>query len=85
VIHADASSISKAIVDVPALLRALHDFIGAVIGDDDLGSILEVLPEMIAAHSPFTDEGALIEAVRAETLQALHTLALSRLPARGSA
>jgi hypothetical protein len=84
-IYADASRISEVIAGDAEMLRVLHAFIFAVIGDDDLGTILDDLPAAIAAYSPFEDEAALIEVVRVETLQALHALALSRLPARGSA
>jgi hypothetical protein len=69
------------------MLRELHDFIGAVIGDVDAGidMIIEELPGTIARFSPYADEAALTEIVRREMLAALHGLTLRVLPPRGTA
>jgi hypothetical protein len=84
-ITATADQVAEAIANDPEMLRQMHHFVFAVIGDDDLGTLLEELPAAIAQHSPFADEAALIEVVRAETLQALFGLTLRVLPARGTA
>lgn len=84
-IHADETKIAEIIAADSEMLRAMHRFLYLVIGDDDMDPILEALPAMIAAHSPFENEAALVAVVERETLRQLHKLALSRLPARGSA
>jgi hypothetical protein len=84
-ITATAAEIAKAIVDDPALLRALHGFVEKVTGDADIGALLDELAVAAAQSSPFENEVALIETVRCETLQALHVLALRRMPAMGRA
>jgi hypothetical protein len=85
VIHPDADQIAEVIANDHAMLRQMHRFLYAVIGDADIGAILEELPAAIAAHSPFADERALVAVVQRETLQALHVLTLSRLPTKGNA
>jgi hypothetical protein len=84
-IYADASKISEAIVGDPALLRALHGFVEKVTGDADLGALLDDVAAFVAARSPFPDHASLAETVRCEMLQALHALALDRLPTKGNA
>jgi hypothetical protein len=85
VIHATADQVAEAIANDAEMLRQMHHFVFAVIGDADIGEIIAALPQAVAGCSPFENEAALIEAVKRETLQALHALALSRLPARGTA
>ena len=84
-IHATADEVASILAADHEMLRQMGAFLDAVTGDADVGPILAALPEMIAKSSPFEDERALVAVVQRETLQALHALALSRLPARGSA
>jgi hypothetical protein len=84
-ITASAAEISKAIADDPALLRAMHDFINAVIGDADIGALLDDMAARIASLSPFEDEETLTATVKAAALYTLHALALRAMPAQGRA
>jgi hypothetical protein len=85
VIHASADQIASILAADHAMLRQMRDFLDAVTGDADVGAIIAALPQAIAECSPFENEAAMIETVRIETLNQLHALTLSRLPARGSA
>ena len=85
-IEASADQIAQVLAGDAELMRDLHNFLGAVLGDDgDVAEVLEDLPKIIAGFSPFENEAALIAIVKRETLELLHALALHRLPARGNA
>jgi hypothetical protein len=84
-IAATAAEISKAIVDDPALMRALHGFVEKAIGEADIGALLDDMAARIAGLSPFPDEEALTATAKAVALFTLRALALRRLPARGRA
>jgi hypothetical protein len=85
-IVATADQITKVVVNDPALLRTLHDFLDQITGDaDDIDAILGELSATVAARSPFADHVALENVVRAELLSTLHRTALRRLPVRGPA
>ena len=85
-IVATAAEITEAIVGNAELLRTVHGFLQAALGDvDDLDALLGELAQRLAACGPFKDEVDMIATVKGEMLEALRALALRRLPARGTA
>jgi hypothetical protein len=94
-IHASADQIKQLIVGDPFFLQGVRGAFDQMFGADasrgldvaKLTKLLEVLPEAIAAHSPFADEADITGAgaVERETLRALHCLTFSARPAQGRA
>jgi hypothetical protein len=84
-IVASAAKISEIIAGDIELLCEMQRFLEAADMGNEVGALLDTLPEAIAAHGPFASEQDVEDAVERETLLALHSLALRRLPARGRA
>jgi hypothetical protein len=86
-IHVGAAQIRQIICSDTELLRVLHRFFDTIAGDldADFNALINDLPKVVAAGSPFATEADLTETVRREMLSALHVLTLQMLPARGNA
>jgi hypothetical protein len=85
-IVATPDQIASTIAGNAELLRTVHGFLQAALGDvDDLDALLGELAQRIAACGPFKDEVDMIATVKSETLQALRALTLRRMPAMGRA